>query len=70
MHAFDLHFIAAPDKVVAAAFAFDEQHRQEQVARPDSKAGNVFFLETGRFSKKNREAIKREPGNRREASVV
>jgi len=25
-----------------------------------------FFLETGRFSKKNREAIKHEPGNRRE----
>jgi hypothetical protein len=27
-----------------------------------------FFPETGRFSKKNREAIKHEPGNRREGS--
>jgi hypothetical protein len=30
----------------------------------------MIFPETGRFSKKNREAIKHEPGNRREGSVA
>ena len=36
---------------------------------PVSKARRICFcLETGRFSKKNREAIKHEPDNRREGS--
>jgi hypothetical protein len=31
-------------------------------------AEKAFFLETGRFFQENREAIKHEPGNRREGS--
>ena len=39
-HAFDLHFTAAPDKVVAAHRVY-EQHRQEQLARQGAKAGDA-----------------------------
>jgi hypothetical protein len=36
--------------------------------RTDATPIGLFFPETGRFFEKNREAIKHEPGNRREGS--
>jgi hypothetical protein len=59
--------VAWPEQV---SFFLGTKHGPGKPVERKAFGNGVFFLETGRFSKTNREAIKHEPGSRREGSAA